>query len=287
MSDIGFYEILAGKSRLLLSNGEVFFYRHPTLFELEMSGEFKERYTLRARQNGMLTEVEMLQAAKSNGGWSDAEEEEIKQLEWLALKQRKAMKSPKVASEPTLRGSIEQNLRETEDRLEELAIKRGSLVRFSLENYVADKVNMELFRRFIFEDEDCKEPTDQQSVGRIMDAFMIKYDDLIDQDKTLRRCYNASFFEMFLVGQSDPLAIFGKTFYEITIFQKNLLVYSYVLRRKMDNIHDLPSDVADDPIKLFNYDPTTGKQEEAAPNIRQFVEAHGGLENMKPEDYLT
>jgi hypothetical protein len=281
-----FYEILAGKSRVLPENGGVFFYKHPTLFELEMSGEFKERYTLRAKQGGMLDEQEMLQAAKSNGGWSVEKEAEITELKWLAEKQEKALK--KVADEPSLLQTFQNNLNETTHRLEELRIKREALTRFSLENYVSEKVNMELFRRFIFDDEDCIEPTDQATVMSIMPTFMTKYDDLMDQDATLRRCYNPSFFELFLLSSADPLKIFGKNIYELTIFQKNLLVYSFVLRRKIDNIPDIPASVIDNPIALYNYDPDEkngGQQEEM--NIREFVNSRGGEENLKPEDYVT
>ena len=279
------YEILAGKSRLLPVRGEVFFYKHPTLFELEMSGEFEEKYRSRAEINGLLTEEKMLLAAKSNGGWSDEEEAETKELIWLAEKQEKALK--KVADEPSLLQTFQNNLNHTRSRLEELHTKREALTRFSLENYIKEKVNSELIRRFVFEDEQLSIPVEHQMLPHINSAFMSKYNDLMDRNKTLIRCYNPSFFEMFLLSSDNPLDILGKNFYDMTIFQKNLLVHSYVLRRKIDNIPDIPKGVLDDPIKLYEFDPDKGKEVEVMGSIRKQVEARGGSENMKPEDYIT
>ena len=111
MSDICFFEILAGKSRLLPETGGVFFYKHPTLFELEMSSELTEVHTLRAKANGMMTEQELLDSAKTNKRWSTEEEEEMSELLWLVPKQERVIK--KFENEPSLKMELEANLKET------------------------------------------------------------------------------------------------------------------------------------------------------------------------------
>lgn len=278
------FEILNGKSRLLPEKGGVFFYKHPTLFELEMSSELEEKYFVRAKKNGMLTEEELLASAETNGGWSDQNELEMKQLCRVLAKQEIALK--KVSGEPSLVGSLMNSIKETKSEYEDLKIKREALTRYSLEDYVSRKVNTETFKRFLFSDENCKDELGDHELENVIDTFIEKYNNLTDRDKTLNLCYSPSFFEMFMLSSEDPLKILNKDFFSITVFQKNLLVYSNILRKKIDNIPDIPQNVLHDPIQLFDYDPNTKNVEENF-NMRRHVEMHGGEENLKPEDMAT
>ena len=284
MSKISLFEVLNGKSRLLPESGGVFYYRHPTLFEMEMTTELEEKFTLHGQKRGVLNEKDLLASAATNGGWSEQEELEMIQLKKDGERQKRALK--KVENEPSLYAGLMGSIEETKLAYENLKIKRESLTRFSLEEYVARKVNDVTFRRHLFIDENCTEEIEGYDIDKVMPPFMEKYRLLVDQNQTLTLCYTPAFFEMYMVGSNDPLQILGRDFYSMTVFQKNLLVYSNILRNKIDNIPDLPQHVLNDPIQLFNYNPED-KNVETDFNIRKHVESRGGAENLKPEDMAT
>jgi len=285
MDDNSLYEIFQGVSRLLPPKGGVFFYRHPTVVEMEMGGELNERYTIRARENGLKTEDELLLYFQKSGQWTEEQEEKLNQIEWLLKKQTAVLK--KYADEPSIYNELFARLKETQNEYGELQARKESLTKYSLEEYVSRKTNYALFSRFIFKDKKCKVELSDRELSEISSTFVEKYKILSDRDKTLWRCYNNSFFEMFMISKNNPMDIFGKTIYELTIFQKNLLVYSTVLRQKIENLSNIPEAVINNPVKLFEYDPNKKNKEVEKFSIRDVVEKAGGLENMKPEDKLT
>lgn len=283
--DNSLYEIFQGVSRLLPETGEVFFYKHPTIVEMEMEMELDEKFTLRAKKNGLKTEQELLIYFKKSGLWTDEEEEKLKQLSWLIDKQTKMLK--KYVDEPSIFNELNQTLRETQKDYLSLESKKESLTRFSLEEYVARKINYALFSSFIFKDKKCKTLIEKNDLPKVSQIFMEKYKSLSDRDKTLWRCYNNSFFEMYLIAKNNPMEIFGKNIYEMTIFQKNLLVYSSILRQKIENLSNIPQDVINNPVKLFDYDPNRKVKETETFSIKDIVEKAGGLEKMEAKDKLT
>lgn len=276
------YEILAGKSKLLSESGGEFFYKHPTVFEGEFESKFYNEYYTQGVKMGLKTEEFLLEEAKKYDCWSTAEEEETKQLRFLLPRQQAALAKH---TEPNIRRSIEDRIKETETRLEEIGNKRDGIVRYSLENFISKKVNVKLFKYFIYDNENCSGEISDDQLYEIAKSFFEHYNLLNSKNEILKACYG-SFFELFSVMKSNPYGIFGKNIYELTIFQKNLLVYSSLLRFKLDNYPKIPDRVINDPIALFNYSPSD-KNEAESYDIRQEIKRKGGLENMTALDKAT
>ncbi len=276
------YEILAGKSELLSESGEKFFYRHPTVFEGEFEAKFYNEYKLQGLKMGLKSEEFLLEDAKKYGFWSSTEEEEIKQLRFLLPRQQAALAKH---SEPSIRRSIEARVEETESRLKDIGNKRDDIVKYSLESYISRKVNIKLFKYFIYDNEECEGEISDKQLYDVSKSFFDKYSLLTDKNQLLNACYG-TFFELFSVMKNNPDGIFGKNIYQITIFQKSLLVFASILRAKLDNYHKIPDKVINDPVALFHYS-MSDKGETEKYDIREEIKRKGGLENMKAEDKVT
>lgn len=283
MKDNSFFEILTGKSRLLPETGGVFFYKHPTVFELESFGEMKEKIYLQGQKDGLKTEEELLNDAIELDLWSDAKTEEIKQLKWLVKRQELSLQK---MSDQGLINEFENKIKESKREYEELEAERESITRFSLENFVERRSNNFLYQRFLFHDEECSQPILELEIKSAIVKFQEKYTQLSDLNKTLWRCYDPAFWDIFLLSDQQPLQVFGKNIYDITIFQKNMLLCARILKNKLE-YPNLPDSVRENPVSLYNYDPNKKQVEEKGFNIREDVKRRGGEKNLKAEDYLT
>jgi hypothetical protein len=75
---------------------------------------------------------------------------------------------------------------------------------------------------------------------------------------------------------------------DMTVFQKNLLVYANALLNKLKNV-SIPENILDDPIKVLNYkevEKDSGKKTSIGLDDLKEKSAKNGGE-LKPEDFLT
>ena len=283
--DSSFFDILKGYSKLFASDGKEFFYKHPTIYEYESDAQYKDEYSREAKALGLKSEKELLAEAVSYKVWDNDKDIKIKKLKSLSLKQQQAISK---INEPSVKKLAQESFDETLKEMNELITAKEKLIVFSLERYVERKTNTKMFLSFLFSDEKFLNQIDEDSyLDNVIVSFRSKYEDLSNRDLSLKRAYYGSFFELFSLYHNNPFNIFGKNIYELTIFQKNLMVYASILKSKLDNIPNIPDGVKEDGVLLFNYVPAKAKNnEEEEFSTRNFVSSKGGLENMKESDKL-
>ena len=152
------------------------------------------------------------------------------------------------------RKAFDESIDKQRAELKELEDRRSSLVGHSAENLASRrKINEEVHRN-LFKDEDLTIHVDKDDLHFLIPFIYDKMNKFSDQNNMLRAAFNSSFFDSYSLMSENPFQLFKSSIFEISIWQKNLLFYSSVLLAKLKN-HDVPYDVREDPLKLYNFSP--------------------------------
>lgn len=112
--------------------------------------------------------------------------------------------------------------------------------------------------------------------------------DLNNQKIVLTAAYNTSFFEVFCLNYRTPHILLKNVGMDMTVFQKNLLVYSNTLLNKLKNV-SIPEAIIEDPVKVLEYKEQeagkTGKTTTGTDDLKEKMIKNGG--KLNPEDLLT
>lgn len=274
-------EILQGYS-VIGDDSERFFFKHPTILD-KLNESFRSKeLERRGRKIGLLNEEELISEAVSNGNYSTDLEEEKADLEWALDKKKKL--AAKFQDNALLKAN-EESIQRDLDRISEINSIRSSFVQSSLENFVTSKGHLHSCRNFCFKDSGLKEKIEEGDVNKYIALYLNVYNDIIDLDNILRTSYLPDFFELTRLSD-DPLFIFGEKATNITLFQRDLLICSKLLKFKIDNISNIPKKILNDAVLLYHYVPSAN-QDAKETNIRDLVEEKGGIKNMSASDKLT
>lgn len=281
------FEVLQGWSEILYDKDSVAYFRHPTILESLIEKKEYSDFEERGKAAGLSTEDELIDAAYKGGKWTQEEEYEIKDLIFSTNGLRRVLAKQ---SEPSLQKSTERKIEEEQARLDELKRKRSSLVSASLENFILLKSTIHFCSKRLFEDKEMTKPID--NIDKILDSYNLKLAELIKKENLIKAAFYPSFFDLFYLYGEQPYKILNKTGGELTVFQKDLLVYGFVLNQKI-KMSEIPKLIKKDPVQLFDYD-ITQKSKSRQPeeveehfNPRNFVEKHGGVDKLTADHYLN
>lgn len=274
-------EILQGYS-VIGDDSERFFFKHPTVLDKLNEAFRSKELEKRGRKIGLLNEEELISEAISNGNYSTDLEDEKADLEWALDKKKKL--AAKFQDNALLKAN-EESIKRDLDRISEINNIRSSFVQSSLENFVTSKGYLHSCRNFCFKDPDLKEKIEEDDVNKYIALYLNTYNDIIDLDNILRTSYLPDFFELVRLSD-DPLFIFGEKATNITLFQRDLLICSKLLKFKIDNVNNIPKKILNDAVLLYHFVPSTNHDAKET-NIRELVEEKGGIKNMSAGDKLT
>lgn len=288
------FDILRGYSEIECG-GSLFYFKHPSIFEKVSEIEIESQLRVTGKNIGLLSSEELLNKAIESKVWTEDDEAELKELRRYIGRKRDSVKS---LSDPNLIKVYQTQVENDENRIKELRAKKENISAFSLENFVRTKAPAESFKKYVFKDPSFKQSAEDDLCNDLIMSYITSYSELCNLDNMLKCSYNPLFFDLvFLQSSSDGsdlLSIFKKDLYEITLFQKDLLIFAKILNSKIMNLSDIPNHIKEDPIKLYHYKPPDEdnkkkrKHEDSEElNIRKEVEKYKGIENMKPEDKLT
>jgi len=278
-------EIIQGYS-VLREQGVEYYFKHPLILDFLKQSLHKEGFEKQADIIGLKSEEELLQVAYESGSWTKEKDETIKSLEFSVKSKNRFL--PKV-EDIYIKKNLLNQIEEDENELKILNFKKRSFVLASKEAYVSKKMTSIFYSDILFYDKDFKEPIKEEDLNKCFAKYFEKFSFLNNRDILLRAAFSSDFFDLFIIFE-DISNIFNKTGLDLTIFQKNLLVYGNILISKLKNSYKMPNDIKDNPIKIFEWSEGEKKSKSLDDedfNIREKVKRAGGLENIKPEDKIT
>lgn len=243
-------EIMRGYSRFTY-NKKNYFFKHFRVYDSLKLVEFELDAFDSAIDSGIKSEEDLIKNGIKLNFWSEEEESSIKNLKWMISKSEAA--SSKIVDKNS-RKAFDESIDKQRAELKELEDRRSSLVGHSAENLASRrKINEEVHRN-LFKDEDLKIHVDKDDLHFLIPFIYDEMNKFSDQNNMLRAAFNSSFFDSYSLMSENPFQLFKSSIFEISIWQKNLLFYSSVLLAKLKN-HDVPDDVREDPLKLYNFSP--------------------------------
>lgn len=275
-------EIIDGYSEFEL-NGSSFYFKHPSVSNRLGLESVKRSLVKRAKEIGLLTEEEMLQNAINSGKWSKDKDDEIDSLEWVIDSKRNQVKT---MQDPSLKGELERSAKRDEEELFALINEKTSLCGLTLERYVSSKLPYLLCSQEVFKDAFFNQKIDESLVKNATTIYADKCGELSDKKTLIDAAFNHKFFDLFFIYENMD-NIFGKSIYDLTVFQRDLLGYGKVLYSKLTQIADIPPAVKKNPHKLYVYEKDNKNANAKEYNIRETVKQKGGIDAMRPEDKLT
>lgn len=260
-----------------------FYFKHFNLIDvLKMDEEYSQAIR-HANNSGIKSEKELIAQSIKRGKWSISKEEEQKSLQWTIGKLQIAEDK---ASDPNIKKSILASIEDKKLAIANLQKERHQITSFSAENFADNKRIKFLVENSCYLDSKFEEKIDSDDFFDVSVLCFSKIGEFNQRDFMLNVAYNTAFFELFILHYRQPDVIFGKAGLALTVFQKNLLVYSNSLLNKLKNT-SIPDSIANDPVKVLEYDEKKekgGKTSQGIDDLKEKAKARGGV--LKPEDFL-
>lgn len=278
-------EIIEGYSLINDENVEYYF-KHPLILDVLKEVLYKREIEKEANIIGLKSEKELLNIAYDSGKWNKENDELISGLEFSIKSKTKFLSK---IEDLHIKNNVLSQINEDEIELRKLKNKKASFVLASKEDFIIKKLALFTYNNRIFYDRQFTKPLEKKDLNKCFYQYSNKFLSLYNRDNLLNAVFCNDFFDFFLIYE-DLSKIFNKPALELTIFQKNILVYGNSLITKLKNCYKMPSDIKNNPIKIFEWSENDTKSKSLDSedfNIREKVKRAGGLENMKPEDKIT
>lgn len=277
-------EIIRGYS-ILNAGSREFYFKHMSIMMSYIVDDEYDKYIVSAQKSGIKTEQEIIQHAIANGFWSKINEDEIKSLKWSLDKKRKTKESMTDGLQII---SINNSIKKDEEDLNKILEKRNDLIGYSAENFASNKKIQFILKNCLFQDEDLSKLIDENDYGIIIQPFIEKMTHLSDRETLAYAAYENSFFELFLLNYRTPHVLFNKPLFDLTIYQKNILMLANSILNKFKNMN-IPDEIQNNPLKILEYtdkkDQETKKTTHGVDDLKLKSAARGG--KLIAEDFLS
>ena len=277
-------DVLRGHS-VLSANGRELFFKHFTLID---SLKFEEEYRKNlasAKKSGIKDEETIINEAIKSKKWSVKKEEEIKSLVWTIDKLSAASKK---ISDHFQRKSAESSVRDKQEELAKIYEERREICSFSAESFAETKKIKRIISFCLYKDVAFADRIDDEELFLYSRVFFDRISELNDSEMIAAAAYNTPFFEIFSLNYRTPHVLIDRVGMDMTIFQKNLLVYANALLNKLKNVN-VPDAILDDAMKVLNYkeiEKDSGKKTSVGlDDLKEKSAKNGG--RLNPEDFLT
>ena len=276
-------DIIPGYSDLQLNN-KIFYFKH---FSLEYSLELEaltQRDIVESERSGIKKRDQLLESAIKGGGWSNEKSEKIKSLQWMVKKSLAALEKMEDVNQ---RRVFHKQIKNQEDELQELEAEKNEIVKYSAEALAETKKIQRMMEGSCFLDSEFKKEVSKKIHDPLAPLIFSRYVELNNRDNLLMIAYHSGFFDIYATQSKNPLALFGATLRDLTVFQKNILIMTNSLLLKMQNTR-IPDEIAGDPLKIYKYEEKEQSESNVShglDDLKAKTKARGG--KLKAEDFLT
>lgn len=237
--------------------GKTVYIKHFSIRDQRYIHRFYNKYKSIAESKGIPSEKEMLDSLRSDGLWSDSDDQAIINLE----QEIEGLQSSKRATFlPSQKKAFQDSIESKRQELYLLLNKKAEIVGRTSEKYGSQRSNEEFIRYLIYSDPQCLHHffTDEQFANLSEEEveFFVKENDGISQrlnESNIQHCVLRDFFNMYLSQTEDVSAFYGKAIIELSVYQLKLAIYARVFFNIFQYHEDLPERMKQDPVAIFDF----------------------------------
>lgn len=262
-----FIDILRGYSQAFYENTKIYI-KHHTNFDAGDLDYRKEEFKNKAIKSGLPTLEFQEKYIIKEGLWSEEKEKEISKIKQFlsGLKQTK-LKLFKESDIKEVQSSIDENAK----ILNSLVKEKKELVSFTVEDYVAKKVNEYYMFISLFKDKSLELPFfteeefDDLENKNLFDLINI-YNKISEDFKDInlkRISLSPSYLSIFNLCDDNVYNLHGKGAIFLTFYQIELFSFARYFKNAVSNSkHKPPDDYYEDPDKLIEWIESSKNMEE-------------------------
>ena len=274
-------DVIRGYS-ILEYGDKIYYFKHFKIVDLLEFDHLQEKDIKEAIKSGIKTEKTLLDSAIKIGSWTTKKEESLKSQEWMLKKSITALAKIK---DPAQRKIFNTQIESQRRDLNELKEARTKIISYSAEHLSELKKIKRMTGRSVFVDLNFSETFPEEDESMLASLLFAKNTELGNRDNLLNCSYFGGFFDLFATEGIAPLI--NKSFEEMTVLQKNLLVLSNSLFNKIKRV-EIPDEFMGDPVKIMDYEEKEdgeSKTSHGVDDLKMKMKARGG--KLKAEDFLS
>lgn len=253
--------------------------------------DFEDVYDLyydKAKNRGLPTEEEVLENLDKEGLWNSKDEAEIENQEFYVASLHKNKKNLYLKSALS---TINNQIKEAEEKLQDLKNKKSELVSNCCESYALNRANDFYMFNSFFKDPELKDPLYSQEeyehvttrdVSKLVNTYN-KFHERFN-DKNIRHLAIQDFYKIYYSFSENSMDFFGRPILELTNFQLNLIMYTRIFKNIFEQNSDIPEKTQKDPDALLDYANSADKREEAKNKIEQATSGGSSIVGATTED---
>jgi len=253
-----FVDILNGFSVIKQKSDDIYV-KHLTFYDAADVDTFKREHEKIAEEKGLESEKVKLAELKKQELWDDKKEARIEELKGY-VKNLTYSKSKLFLKREI--DQISKQIKESEEELHGLALKKVELLGLTAEAFASKKVNEFYIFKSIYKNQEITTPyyseDDFYELGEFDLMNLCKnYNDSINtfNDKTLKKISLSNFFlNHFYLSEDNANNFYGVPIKDLTFFQAELFGYARYFKSLMTNSKNKPpEDIKGDPDKLVEW----------------------------------
>lgn len=284
-----FKEIIQGCTKASVQ-GEVYYIKHLTAHDQVDIDEVYKKYLAQALDRGIPSEEDSLEALKSDGQWTNAEEKQIDKLE-VFIEQLQKNKSALVLKSEIDRQN--QSIQETRSKINALKEKRANLLGVHAESYASKRANDHYIIKSFFEDEKMDKPLfpDEKDYDSLyaedVQDFVSCYNNtfLAFEEIKIQEMILQDFYYIYFPFSDDTVGFFGKPVCQLTYNQLKLIVYTKIFKNIFETNKHIPEKIKKDPQALLDYGSISDDAKEKMKNKLDKDQDGATLFGATDEDY--
>lgn len=222
--------------------------------------DFEKTYQLhfdRARDRGLPTEKEIFLSLEEEGIWLPSDDSEIETQRFYV---QNLIKNKKNIVLKSATERINQQIKEAEEKLNSLIIKKENLISNSCEKYALNRANDFYMFNSFYKTSDLKEqlytqeefeyiePKKVTALVNIYNKFHEKF-----SEKNIQNLAIQDFYKIYYSFSESTTDFFGLPVVKLNNFQLNLLIYTRIFKNIFETNEDIPEKIKKDPEALLDY----------------------------------
>jgi len=248
MSEI-LIEILSEETPLEV-NGKLYLFKHFTLKDYLLNQKYYSLYYNQAISRGLKSEKDLINDAIKDNCWSESDEQTLVNISKQITKYKQIKDNQK---DFILKNQTQAQIDSMTIEQEDLIKRKKDICQLSAEFYAEKKRSSKLIGISVF-DPDTNCYIDEEYIDNVMSKFYDSVYKLLNSDDVITAAYTNDFFDLYNIHEKEPSKIFNKSGYELTLFQKNIILIAKMLMNKLKNCYEMPDNIKSDAIKILKFD---------------------------------
>lgn len=252
-----FKEISQGYSSYFVKSKRRFI-KHQSLNDVVDFDDIYDMNLKKAIKRGLPTEEEILENLKSEGLWEDSDESELESQSFFVESLRKNKKNVYLKSGLE---KINNQIKEAEEKLSELKLKKQNLMSNSANRYALNRANDYYIVNSFFKDDQLSEKlysdhefeyASTQEVSELIKTYNEFHQRF--SENNIKHLAIQQFYKVYYSFSENLLDFFGVPVVKLTNFQLNLILYTRIFKNIFDQFDkDLPDRLKEDPDGLLDF----------------------------------